>query len=149
MCCLPHFTKVQKLLDILSKPIPESILQEIHNYSQKLIQQVIKSVTTGSRYESFQPFSTERIEQLKQFDSKHAFRQEIKQFKGVCDMAIETIQLQKKSILDGTRKDTITKGWLHQIDRVVTGFLVKKFVLFLFFYFLFFCIDLSSYDFEF
>lgn len=126
MCCLPHFTKVQKLLQVLSKPIPKSLLQEISNYSQKLIETVIKQVTSGSRYESFQPSNKQSLEQLKKFDSEHAFKQEIKQFKGVCDMAIDTIEMQKNNILNGKRKNQITKGWLQQIDRVVTGFLVKK-----------------------
>lgn len=126
MCSLQHFTKLRTILEILKKPIPKTVLQEVHAHTANLIQKVIKNAETSPRYELFQPSSKERMNQLKQFSSEHVFLQEIKQYTGVCESALDNIEILKNNILNGTRKKQITSNWLRKIDNVVNNFLVKQ-----------------------
>lgn len=125
MCSLQHFANLRTILEILEKPCPSSILQQVNTHTQDLIQNVVQKSKTSPRYESFQPSHEKRIKQLLEFNSEHVFLQEIKQYTGVCESALDAIEILKNNVLNGKRKRQITSQWLRQIDNTVNCFLVK------------------------
>jgi hypothetical protein len=48
---------------------------------------------------------------------------------GICESGLDQLQLQKRDLMNGVRKENIVAWWLDEIDKSVNDFLLKKFVI--------------------
>jgi hypothetical protein len=105
--------------ELCSKP-PTALLNELQVMLVKKLEEFRSKI---SPVDLFQPTSEATFQQLKEFQISTLVSMNIHRYAGICESGLDQLQLQKRELMNGERKDKISAWWLAKIDRAVLEFL--------------------------
>lgn len=108
------------ILERIVKEPPNDLLQELNAHRK---QEVLQLVSSGAP--CFLPTREGLVQYLQEVDyAQEAMRTVTANLQNV-DTALEQVALEKVRLLNGTRKDELSRWWLTQISTMCTEFLAK------------------------
>ena len=129
-CSLLDLSTLKKGLQEVKSliPPPEELLEEVNVFIEKTVSFHLEQL---DEEQLFQPTKTAIMKQLKSCDSTTLMTMGLQRSRGVIQSALDQITLQKRELMNGTRKKQLVEWWLRFISSVVVKKLVSEYVLFI------------------
>mmetsp|Transcript_22552 Transcript_22552/g.28798 ORF Transcript_22552/g.28798 Transcript_22552/m.28798 type:complete len:969 (-) Transcript_22552:18-2924(-) len=124
-CSILDLSLLRDTLEKFLKLIPPSqeMLQEVQSVLSADVAEFTKDI---ERDMLFQPTADQTLQQIESLDFEQLLSISLNSYKGVLQSALDHIALQKRDLLNGTRKNQLVEWWLQMIRNSVLKRLTEK-----------------------
>ena len=146
-CCISQLKQLidakNTLQEMTMKP-PDDLILSLSNTINQRTNLYVKELNES---DVFLPTYSTSIQLLKSFNVKSVTMMNLNRLFGICESGLDQLQLQKRDLMNGVRKEKTVEWWLNEIDLAVNKFLSNLFSFFSFILFIFYILFFVCYYF--
>ena len=121
---LPELRRSYKVLESLD--LPQSLFEEVDDFYKNELNRFLKEL---NHFNLFQPTKESSLSKITSFPCATIVSKEIKKYSGMFDCSLDQIELQRRDLINGTRKSNLVDWWHLKINDSITKALVSMFAL--------------------